>query len=52
MWRPTCRTIAVATLLLAPAATPYEGAYWAVPYYDRGEYFEGHGGDHNREGQR
>jgi hypothetical protein len=20
---------------------PYEGAYWAAPYYDRGEYFEG-----------
>jgi hypothetical protein len=21
---------------------PYEGAYWAAPYYYRGEYFEGH----------
>ena len=20
---------------------PYEGAYWAAPYYDRGEYFDG-----------
>jgi len=20
---------------------PYEGAYWAAPYYDRGQYFEG-----------
>ena len=37
---------------------PYEGAYWAAPYYNRGEYFEGrwegqHGPvNHNHEWDR
>src|SRR6476620_9750577 len=33
------RTLGLAQRLLD--ATPYEGAYWAAPYYNRGQYFEG-----------